>query len=102
MKNYSIDSIDITFCSKTMPTILNSIELCQKCNLIPLPPYRSNKQSDITLCKACYLSKNKNFDSTIIPSKIEMKLMDSLLKDVMRNSPFKICKILYFINKSAK
>ena len=79
MNNYSIDSIQITYCSKTMPHILNLIELCQNCNLIPLPPYRSSKQSNIIFCKACYLSHYKNFDYNVIPSKSELKLMDQIV-----------------------
>ena len=35
MKNYFINSIKTNYCSKTIPTILNFIQLCKNCNQIP-------------------------------------------------------------------
>ena len=79
MMNYSIDSIETAYCLKTMPNILNLIELCKNCRKIPLPPCRSNKQSDVILCKSCYLSIYKNLDCAILPNKTEMKLLDQIV-----------------------
>ena len=79
MKNYFINSIETSYCSKTIPIILNFIQLCKNCNLIPLPPYRSNKQLDVILCKACYLSHYKNFDCNILPSITDIKLLDQIV-----------------------
>ena len=79
MMNSSITSIETKFCFKTSPNILNSIQLCKNCRQIPLPPYRHYSQSEIILCKQCYLSQYKNLDSNVISSKSEMKFMDQII-----------------------
>ena len=62
MMNYSINSIETKYCSKTTPNILNLIQLCKNCNKIPLPPYRSYKKPEMILCSGCYLTQYKSFD----------------------------------------
>ena len=79
MMNYSINSIETKYCFKTMLNILNSIELCKNCSRIPLPPYRSYKQPEIILCKACYFSDNKTYDHTILPSENQIKLISQIV-----------------------
>ena len=83
MMNYSINSIETKYCFKTMSNILNSIKLCQNCSQIPIPPYRSYKQPEIILCKACYFSHNKTYDHTILPSETEIKLMSQIVFSYM-------------------
>ena len=81
--NYSINSIESRFCSKTMSNILNSIQLCENCNRIPLPSYRSYKQPEIILCKDCYFLHYKTFDYTILPSETEIKLIGQIVFSCM-------------------
>ena len=53
--------------------------ILKNCRKIPLPPYRSNKQSDIILCKTCYLSLYKIFDCAILPIKTDIQLLDQIV-----------------------
>ena len=79
MMNSSITSIETKFCFKTSPNILNSIQLCKNCRQIPLPPYRHYSQSEIILCKQCYLSQYKTFERIILPSEIEKNITSQII-----------------------
>ena len=79
MKNYSLDSIDSKFCSKTKKDTLDCVELCKICNLIPLPCYRSNKNPENIFCKTCYFSSNKKIEDLVVPSNGDLKLVGKLV-----------------------
>ena len=79
MKSYSIASIESKYCFKTNPDTLDWTQLCQNCNRIPLPSYRSNKEPDHIFCKTCYLSLNKNIELLVIPSISDLRLLGKLV-----------------------
>lgn len=79
MYNYLIDSINHKYCINTSLDTLDEIEMCQNCNHIPLPSYRSYLDPKIILCKSCYISLNKNLEHLVIPSRTEIKVLGKLV-----------------------
>ena len=76
---YYLDAMDSKYCFKTNPDFFEMIQLCQQCNRVPLPFYRSNKDSEKVFCKTCYFSSNNSIDHLINTSNADLKLLSKLV-----------------------
>ena len=75
----SLNSIDKDLCFKTDPEVLECINLCKICHMIPLPIYKSTKDLENSYCKSCYELLNIDPEHTISKNKFEIKLLEKLI-----------------------
>ena len=75
----SLNSIDKDLCFKTDSKVLEYINLCKICHMIPLPSYNSIKDQENQFCKPCYHTLNIDPEHTIPPNKFELKSLEDLI-----------------------
>jgi hypothetical protein len=79
MNEYIIDSIKFERCKKSPQNILTSLILCDICNNLPLPRYKSFRQQNKTYCKTCYLNHNQKLEDVIYPNRIETNFLEQVI-----------------------
>ena len=79
MMLFPMSSIGLKFCKSTKIKLLNNIDICIKCEDIPLPPYRSTDQQDNIYCKKCYDLQNFDQKTLIKPSNKDIKSLEKLI-----------------------
>ena len=77
--SFSICSVDKKFCKSSKIKVLEDIDICLNCQLIPLPYYRSILYPDNFYCKKCYEILNFDPKSIMVPHKRDIKLLEKLI-----------------------
>ena len=76
---FPICSVDKKCCKSTKLEVLDDIDLCINCQMIPLPAYRSTFNTDNIYCKKCFDLENFDPKTHIKPSKGDIKLLEKLV-----------------------
>jgi hypothetical protein len=79
MKSYIIDSVDLQNCSKSDLKTLNKLKLCNNCEKLPIPAYKSYKNQDLTFCRSCYYKLDYKEKHLLKSTDMELELLGELI-----------------------